>query len=119
MRKYFLFAPMAFGLSIFFVTACGPSKEDQAKMIEEGEALVAANDCKTCHHPTNRIIGPAHLDVAKKYETTQANVEMLAQRIIKGGSGVWGEQPMNPHTDLSQDDAEKMARYVLSLDELN
>jgi cytochrome c len=84
--------------------------------IAVGEALVKANDCKTCHHPTNKIIGPAHLDVAKKYEFTKANVEMLADKIIKGGSGVWGEVPMNPHPDLSKGDAEKMAAYVLSLD---
>ena len=84
--------------------------------IAEGKALVDANDCKTCHHPTNKIIGPAHTDVAKKYEFTDANVKMLAKKIIEGGSGVWGEIMMNPHPNVSQEDAEKMARYVLSLD---
>jgi cytochrome c len=84
--------------------------------IAVGEALVKAGDCKTCHHKTNKIIGPSHTDVAKKYEFTKANVELLAGKIIKGGSGVWGEVPMTAHADLSQADAEKMARYVLSLD---
>lgn len=84
--------------------------------IAMGEALVKANDCKTCHHKVNKIIGPSHTDVAKKYEFTKANVEMLAQKIIKGGMGVWGEIPMSPHPDISIGDAEKMARYVLSLD---
>ena len=81
-----------------------------------GEALVKASDCKTCHHKTNKIIGPSHTDVAKKYDFTKANVDMLAQKIIKGGTGVWGEIPMSPHADISLGDAEKMARYVLSLD---
>jgi cytochrome c len=84
--------------------------------IAAGEALVKASDCKTCHHKTNKIIGPSHTDVAKKYEFTKANVELLAGKIIKGGSGVWGEIPMTAHADISQADAEKMARYVLSLD---
>ena len=84
--------------------------------IAEGETLVKASDCKTCHHKTNKLIGPAHLEVAKKYEFTKANVELLAGKIIKGGSGVWGEIPMSAHADLSQSDAEKMAQYVLSLD---
>jgi len=84
--------------------------------IAQGESLVKANDCKTCHHPINKIIGPAHTDVAKKYEFTEANVKMLAEKIIKGGSGVWGQIPMTAHADISQADAEKMARYVLSLD---
>jgi cytochrome c len=84
--------------------------------IAAGEALVKASDCKTCHHKTNKIIGPSHTDVAKKYEFTKANVELLAGKIIKGGSGVWGEIPMTAHADITQADAEKMARYVLSLD---
>src|SRR5271170_3109287 len=84
--------------------------------IAQGESLVKASDCKTCHHKTNKIIGPAHMDVAKKYEFTDANVKMLAQKIIKGGMGVWGQIPMTPHPDISEADAEKMAQYVLSLD---
>ena len=84
--------------------------------IAEGEALVKASDCKTCHHPINKIIGPAHTDVAKKYEFTGANVKMLADKIMKGGQGVWGEIPMTAHVDVTQANAEKMARYVLSLD---
>jgi cytochrome c len=84
--------------------------------IAAGEALVKESDCKTCHHKTNKIIGPSHTDVAKKYDFTKANVELLAGKIIKGGSGVWGEIPMTAHADISQADAEKMARYVLSLD---
>jgi cytochrome c len=115
-----------------FAFSCGQKKEKAATedygtpkeegtavtgdAIAQGESLVKASDCKTCHHATNKIIGPAHLDVAKKYEFTEANVKMLAQKIIKGGSGVWGQIPMTAHVDISEADAEKMARYVLSLD---
>jgi cytochrome c len=114
------------------VYSCGSKKEKAATedygtpkeegtavagdVIAQGEALVKANDCKTCHHAVNKIIGPAHTDVAKKYDFTEANVKMLADKIIKGGSGVWGQIPMTAHPDISQSDAEKMARYVLSLD---
>ncbi|MFM8913713.1 MAG: c-type cytochrome [Flammeovirgaceae bacterium] len=87
-----------------------------ADPITQGESLVKASDCKTCHHINNKIIGPSHTDVAKKYEFTKANVELLAGKIIKGGSGVWGEVIMTAHPDITQADAEKMARYVLSLD---
>ena len=113
--------------------ACGSKKEEgnkeefvanqsttaapaAADVIALGEALVKGSDCKTCHHPVNKIIGPSHTDVAKKYDFTESNVKMLADKIIKGGVGVWGQVPMNAHVDLSMDDAEKMARYVLSLD---
>lgn len=91
----------------------GPSSEQQ---IAEGKTLVDAADCRTCHHPTNKIIGPSHTEVAQKYEFTEANVKLLASKIIQGGSGVWGDVMMNPHPTVTQIEAEKMARYVLSLD---
>ena len=123
---YLLFA------GLFFLTSCGGEKKEAqqeefvvnessqpavaADPIAEGQALVAASDCKTCHHTDNKIIGPSHKEVAQKYEFTEANVKMLAEKIIKGGQGVWGQIPMTPHPDVTQADAEKMARYVLSLD---
>jgi cytochrome c len=100
---------------VICVIACS-SKPDNAKLIAEGKALMETQDCKTCHHPTNKNIGPPHTTVAEKYEYTNENVTLLAQRIIKGSTGNWGDMPMNAHPDLSQEDAEKIARYVLSLD---
>lgn len=88
----------------------------EVDVIGQGQSLVKAGDCKTCHHETNKIIGPSHTDVAKKYEFTKANVDLLAGKIISGGQGVWGEIPMTAHPDIALADAEKMARYVLSLD---
>jgi cytochrome c len=93
-----------------------PKKQSSSELIAQGQALVNQSDCKTCHHLTNKLIGPAHQEVAKKYEFTRANISMLADKIINGGSGNWGEIPMTAHPDLSRGDAEKMAMYVLSLD---
>ncbi len=112
-----------------FLSSCGGKKETAATEefvvnesagtadpIAEGETLVAGSDCKTCHHKTNKLIGPSHTEVAAKYEFNAANVSMLAEKIIKGGQGVWGQIPMTAHPDIPVADAEKMARYVLSLD---
>ncbi|MEQ9412397.1 MAG: c-type cytochrome [Cyclobacteriaceae bacterium] len=85
-------------------------------LIGQGAALVKQSDCNTCHHVTSQIVGPSHTDVAKKYEFTNENIKIVAERIIKGSTGVWGPVMMTPHPNLSQADAEKMARYVLSLD---
>lgn len=141
MKKLLLLIAM-FGLFTCALTSCGGKQEKEEgdkdgygeyetaeegqgaqqaqaspdEMIKQGTSLVDASDCKTCHHPTNKLIGPAHSEVAKKYEFTQANVDYLADKIINGGSGVWGEIPMTPHVDLSKEDAQKMAMYVLSLD---
>ncbi|HYF66690.1 MAG TPA: hypothetical protein VD884_01080, partial [Ohtaekwangia sp.] len=68
-----------------------PAKADPTELIAQGQTLVDASDCKTCHHSTNKIVGPSHTDVAKKYEFTPANVSMLADKIQNGGSGNWGD----------------------------
>lgn len=93
-----------------------PKEESTADLIAQGEALTNASDCKTCHALDNKIVGPGHKEVAVKYEFTKANVSMLADKIINGGAGNWGDIPMTAHPDITKADAEKMAMYVLSLD---
>ena len=82
---------------------------------KKGLALIAANDCLTCHKIDEKVTGPAYRDVANKYDNTDANVKMLAQKVIKGGSGNWGTVPMTPHPALADADAEQMVKYILLL----
>ena len=93
-----------------------PAKPSATDLIAQGEALLNASDCKTCHAIDNKIVGPGYKEVAAKYEFTQANVSMLAGKVLTGGAGNWGEIPMTAHPDLAKADAEKMVMYVLSLD---
>ena len=81
----------------------------------KGAQLVAASDCGSCHRENEKLLGPAYHDVALKYPTTDANVTMLAKKVISGGKGNWGDIAMTPHSGLSEGDAKEMVRYVLSL----
>jgi cytochrome c len=80
-----------------------------------GEALIQKNDCLTCHKLDQKIIGPAYIDVANKYTASSAVIDTLANKIIKGGSGNWGNIAMSPHPNLSMTDAQHMVKYILSL----
>jgi cytochrome c len=82
---------------------------------QKGVQLIAKSDCLTCHKTDTKIIGPAYKDVAAKYENTEANVTLLASKIMKGGTGVWGQIPMTPHAAMSEADAIALAKYVLLL----
>jgi cytochrome c len=82
---------------------------------KKGLALVAGSDCLTCHKVSEKVIGPAYKDVAAKYENTDANIKMLAAKVIKGGGGNWGPVPMTPHPQLKQEDVEQMIKYILLL----
>ncbi|MCX2453114.1 c-type cytochrome [Pedobacter sp. PLR] len=80
-----------------------------------GETLIAKSDCIGCHNKVTKVIGPTYEEIAAKYTLDDATVELLSKKIIDGGKGVWGEIPMTPHANLSQDDAKEMVRYILSL----
>jgi cytochrome c len=83
---------------------------------QKGIALIGQSDCLTCHKIDEKLQGPAYRDVANKYASMPDTiVTHLAGKIIKGGSGVWGEIPMTPHPALAEDDAKAMVKYILLL----
>ncbi|MBV7531620.1 c-type cytochrome [Chitinophaga sp. sic0106] len=138
MKKRYL-AP--FVLSALFFAACGGgsnSGEQQAgttetehaadnsmvspnadKPMTKGQELMAQQDCKTCHKEEMKLVGPSFKDIAGKYPNNNENVDKLADKIIKGGSGNWGEVAMLPHSNISKDDAKEMVKYILSLSSAN
>ena len=79
----------------------------------EGLVLIEGADCLTCHKVDSKLVGPSYQEVADKYTT--ADVDMLADKIIAGGVGVWGQIPMTPHAGMSKDNAKKMVEYILTL----
>lgn len=81
-----------------------------------GKTLFENSDCKSCHNITEKSVGPSLTQLAEKYAGNESSVERLINKVIKGGSGVWGDLMMSPHPQLSHDDTEKMIRYILSLD---
>jgi cytochrome c len=81
----------------------------------KGLAKLKTSDCTSCHMVERKIVGPSYADVAAKYENTEENINMLAEKVIAGGVGVWGEVPMPPHPGLSVEDAKDMVAYVLLL----
>ncbi|ANI90536.1 hypothetical protein A9P82_00680 [Arachidicoccus ginsenosidimutans] len=80
---------------------------------KKGLDLISKSDCLTCHNVTGQGTGPAYTDVANKYDST--DIDMLAKKIISGGSGHWGTVPMVPHPTLSLDDAKQIVKYILLL----
>ncbi|MEP7108109.1 MAG: ThuA domain-containing protein [Ferruginibacter sp.] len=81
----------------------------------EGKNLIQTLDCKSCHKENEKSVGPAYLMVSEKYQAQKDAMTYLTQKIIKGGSGVWGEVAMAAHPTLSTGDAQQMISYILSL----
>src|SRR5690606_5231865 len=80
-----------------------------------GKALVESLTCKSCHNVDEKSIGPAYVAVAEKYKGNPQGEKHLINKIIKGGSGVWGETVMPANPDMKEADAAKIVTWVLSL----
>ena len=89
--------------------------DSNASMTVSGEDLIGNSDCLSCHLKERQVVGPAFLDIAAEYENNDENVTKLANKVIKGGAGVWGEAAMPPHHTLSEEDAKTMVSYILGL----
>ena len=78
------------------------------------EALAKAKGCTACHSVKAKLVGPAYADVAKKYKADKEAPAKLATSIVKGSTGKWGPIPMPPNK-VTEDEAKKLAAWVLSL----
>jgi cytochrome c len=95
-------------------------------MAEEMPALAKKNNCTACHAIDKKVVGPAWMEVSKKYkgvaDYTFAGkkyplAEGLAMKVSKGGSGNWGSMPMpaNDPSGTKQADIKELVKFVLAL----
>lgn len=119
MKRTYIFLGLAVFTLASFSSIDSDKKYIKKSNIEvqsnDGEKLIAKSDCVGCHKLDKKLIGPSYLEIAKKYPNNDKNVNYLAGKIIKGGSGVWGTMPMSAHSSLKKEDAKSMAQYILSL----
>ena len=98
-----------------FDKAASPMGHQQGQAAISGKTLMLSLDCKSCHKEADKSVGPAFIDVSKKYGKDPNALTYLSQKIIKGGSGVWGAVAMAAHPTLSQQDVHQIVGWVLSL----
>lgn len=79
------------------------------------ELLMEKSYCYTCHSVDTKLIGPSFNEISTKYGSHKDNIEKLVDKIINGGSGVWGDVPMQAHSQLSKEDATEMVNFILSI----
>jgi cytochrome c len=80
-----------------------------------GKNLIAGSDCKACHQINGKSAGPSFIEVSKKYRGDKTAIAKLANKIIIGGGGLWGDREMSAHPQLSREETTEMVKYILSL----
>ena len=87
--------------------AAGPARADYD--------LVLKKNCLACHQIDKRKYGPTFKEVAAKYGDQKNAADVLAKKIRRGGTGVWGQDVMPPQPQVSAAEARALAKYVLSV----
>ena len=92
----------------------------------EMPASAKKNNCTVCHALDKKLIGPAWMEIAKKYKGVTKYTyggkeytleEGLIVKVSKGGAGVWGSMPMPANVPaVSAADIKELVKFILDLD---
>ena len=97
-------------LAALALVAAGPARAD-----DDGKELLQKSGCTACHAIDKKVIGPAYNEVAAKYKGDAGAAAKLADKVKKGGSGVWGPVPMPPNANVPDADIKTLVAYILAL----
>jgi cytochrome c len=86
-----------------------------AEIDHMGRYWMEKSDCFTCHEMDQTTVGPSFRQVAQRYGPQKDAEGWLVQKIKNGGSGVWGQNSMNPHPALSESEIRTMLKYIFTL----
>ena len=86
--------------------ACGPAFANAD--------LATKKNCMACHAVDKKLVGPSYKDVSAKYAGQKDAVDKLTQKVLKGGSGVWGAVPMPANAQVSPAEAKQLVEWVLT-----
>jgi cytochrome c len=100
----------------FFIAALFAAQAANAALDNNSaQALMQKDGCAACHSVDKKIVGPAYQEVAAKYKGDKDAAAKLADKVKKGGVGVWGQIPMPPNAQASDADIKDLVTWILTL----
>jgi cytochrome c len=78
-------------------------------------ALAEKKNCMACHQTDKKLVGPSYKEVAAKYAGQKDAAAKLAEKIQKGGTGVWGQIPMPANPQVNAQEATTLANWILTV----
>ena len=101
---------LLFAAGLFAAGGAHAALDDKAAV-----AMMNKDGCAACHAIDKKIVGPAYQDVAAKYKGDASAPAKLADKVKKGGVGVWGQIPMPPNAQVSDADIQQLVDWILTL----
>lgn len=85
-----------------------------AQGVNDGQALAKSKACLGCHQVDAKRVGPSSA-IAQRYADQAGADQYLSSAIRQGGRGRWGAVPMPAQSQVSEQDAQRLAQWILSL----
>ena len=76
--------------------------------------LATEKNCMACHSVEKKVLGPAYKDIAAKYAGQKDALAKLSVKVIKGGTGVWGQIPMPANAQVTPEEAKTLVTWILA-----
>ena len=80
------------------------------------EAALSAGGCSACHQMAGQLVGPGFDAIRTKY-AGQKHAAYLRDKIVNGGTGVWGSLPMPPMPAVADDALQQIVAWLTSGEE--
>ena len=87
--------------------------------LAQAHATLEGANCMRCHGIDRKFVGPSFLQVSEKYRAQSDAQAYIASKIREGSVGVWGNTIMPRHPQVTQEQAESMAMWILSIPSKN
>jgi cytochrome c len=81
--------------------------------VQASEELAKKHACFACHAVDRKLVGPTYKEVAAKYRGDKGAEAKLAEKVKKGGQGVWGQVPMAPNPNVPDADVRALVKWIL------
>jgi len=78
------------------------------------QELAQKKNCMACHAVASKLIGPSFKEIAAKYAGQADVVPKLAEKVMKGGAGVWGAVPMPANPQVTEAEAKQLVQWILT-----
>jgi cytochrome c len=109
--------PLCIGRYLVSIFIClGLISLAKANGVQEGKEIARKSLCLGCHAENQKVVGPAFVEVAKRYDKTLQSYSYLSSRIKNGGVGAWGAIPMPENkNNISEEETRKVVDWIFSM----
>lgn len=106
---------MYFRIRIMFVALLGAGSPFMTAAQEAVPDILRSSRCLACHEVGTKRIGPPFAAIAKRYSGVPDAQSYLVHSIQNGGRARWGPIPMPAQPQVSVEQAQAIATWILSL----